>query len=91
MGVWVGLESSIAFCEGVQNLRCSLGELSFQRRQVPEKSLLLEEKSENIFIFILILFLSRDRGGVRERWRRSQKHSRLLCKSGLKQVSCLTF
>ena len=63
MGVWVGIESSIAFCEGVQDLRCSLGGLNFQRRQVPEKSLLLEEKSEDIFIFILILFLLRDRVG----------------------------
>lgn len=56
MGVWVGPESSIAFCEGVQDLRCSLGGLSFQRRQVPEKSLLLEEKSEDISIFIQFCF-----------------------------------
>ena len=34
----LGPESSIAFCEGVQDPRHSLGGLSFQRRQVLEKS-----------------------------------------------------
>lgn len=38
------------FCEGVQDLRCSLGGLSFQRRQV-QKSLLLEEKVK-VFLFL---------------------------------------
>lgn len=52
----LGLESSIAFCEGVQDLRCSLGGLSFQRRQVLEKGLLLEEKSKGIFIFSFLFW-----------------------------------
>lgn len=44
------------FFEGVQDLRCSLGGLSFQRRQVPEKSLLLEEKVK-IFLFLFNFFV----------------------------------
>lgn len=46
----LGPESSIALCKEVQDLRRSLGGLSFQRRQVLEKNSLLEEKSKGIFM-----------------------------------------
>lgn len=38
----LGPESSMAFCEGSQDFRRSLGGLSFQRRQALEKSLIVD-------------------------------------------------
>lgn len=59
---------SSTLCEGAQDLRCFLGGLRFQRRQVLGKSLLFEEKQIYFyfFVFILILYLSRGRNGMGE-------------------------
>lgn len=67
-----GTRLSIAFCEGIQDLRCSLGGLSFQRRQVD----CCLRRSKDIFFFIFILVFCREVGeglGMGRRGR-SEKH-----------------